>query len=427
VKSISKKIFGTNNHGFTLIELIISMGLFMGVIIIASQAFLTIINQSVKLTKMEETNIEGVLGLEVMRHDLMQMGFGLPWGWVTRNSAENTLVDSGFTYKEATDTFGKDLNDAPNAVPRAFVGYSPKGIFPAAYFSVKATSAARTKASQRWTYIPFRNLSSASRVFTSNNPEVGDKVMLINSNPNDPIISDTLGSDRKLIVEPGSVSGTGAVSSFAIGYRTDKNINTNYLPTSISSTYLVYGLGKSTLDPRMPFNRADFFIGNANVPSFCAPQTGVLYKADVNHGSSTGGDYDYIPLLDCVADMQIVLGWDTSIPPSGAVNAYSSLSASAAGAVSATDGAEFLVQNWLTSAKNLREHLKVVKVYILAQEGKYDKNYTFPQTSIQVGDQEFNRGLTPKKMYTLNADQRHYRWKVYRIVVRPMNLYSNSY
>lgn len=436
-----------SNKGFTLIELLIAMMVFIIVLVIASEAFNKIITQSAKFSKMEETNIEGVIGLEMMRHDLEQMGFGLPWGWVSRDTSVTEgpqLVNSGFKYAESTDTFGQDLNDAPNNVPRAFVGLAPKGNFTAAYFGVKGTTAGRSKASQRWTYIPYMNYSAVgfreSRPvsFASNNPDASspyDKVIIINSSPNHSEF------DRQLVVEPGSSNTSSTISSFAINYRNDGNIVADYLPTSSGSTYLVYGLldKGTTQDPRMPFNRTDFFIDNNNVPTFCAPGTGVLYKASVIHGSSTGGGYDKMPLLDCVADMQVVLGWDisTSNPQAGSISAYSSLPAVNGGAVSvattsaadptAIPLASSNIQTWLADPKGLREHLKIVKVYILAQEGKRDPSYSASMTTIEVGDQVSNGGLSPKSTYTLSEAQKQYRWKLYRIVTRPRNLFSNSY
>ena len=66
-------------------------------------------------------------------------------------------------------------------------------------------------------------------------------------------------------------------------------------------------------------------------------------------------------------------------------------------------------------------------MYILAQEGKKDTSYTVPSPTIVVGDQLADGGLSPEKQYTLTGDQLHYRWKLYRIVVRPKNLFSNTY
>lgn len=428
----------TTKHGFTLIEVLVSMTLFLGVLVIASQGFNSIITQSTKLSKMEETNIEGVIGLEVMRHDLQQMGFGLPWGWVSWDTTVTEgpqLAISGFKYEESSDGFGKELNDSLNGVPRAFVGYSPMGALKVgstgpAYISVKGTTAGRSKASQLWTYIPFKTYSTLTGwqsrpiTYASNNLSNDDKVIIINSSPNYPNL------DRRLVVEPGSSNTVIMSPSFGRDFK--NYTSSKYLPTNVNSTYMAYGLGDSTTIPRMPFNRTDFFIGNSNVPSFCAPRTGVLYKATVDHGSA--GGYTHIPLLDCVADMQVVLGWDSvernPLEPAdfkdSSVSAYSSLPAAKDGAVSATNNAT-AIQAWLSDPEKLRNQLKVVKVYILAQEGKRDNSYVSPETTIEVGDQLANGGLTPKITYTLTDEQKKYRWKLYRVVVRPGNLLSNAY
>jgi len=79
----------------------------------------------------------------------------------------------------------------------------------------------------------------------------------------------------------------------------------------------------------------------------------------------------------------------------------------------------------LTDAKSVREHLKVVKVYILAQEGKRDSNFTYPQANMVVGNNLLGEtSLT--NLYTFSSDQLKYRWKMYRIITRPKNLVSNQ-
>jgi hypothetical protein len=192
--------------------------------------------------------------------------------------------------------------------------------------------------------------------------------------------------------------------------------------------YMIYGVDSGSL--RMPFNRADYFVKvpdpatDSPLPQFCAPRTGVLYKATVNQGtSSLAGAYAKIPLLDCVADMQVVLGWDISDGgKANSVNAYSSVD----GLVVSTAVTGFQTSNiaaWLGNAQALREHLKLVKVYILVQEGKRDVNYTFPTPSIVVGDSG-ETSLT--RSYALTTAQQQYRWKLYRIIVRPRNLVSNQ-
>ena len=423
-------------------ELLIAMSFFIVIMVIGSQAFDLIITQSSKYGKTEESNVEGVIGLEMMRHDIEQAGFGLPWGFGAKppSTPEGEIIAGTVTYNEATDTTGLNLNDTTNGTassgqpPRAFAGLGAAGAFSSDYFAIKGTTVGRSKAAQNWTYIPYNNYSGSSGresrpvSFSSNNPEVGDYVTVINSNFNEST------RDKLLYVYPGQND------AFWISYKTNGTISDYYLPGTDQNTSMVYGIMKpdSGSQPRMPFNRADFFIkvpsvsstGN-NLPAYCAPLTGVLYKATVNHKSSSGsgGDYNYLPLMDCVADMQVVLGWDSS--DGGAANmvdTYSTLPSSAGAFTVVGSASTSTVQGWLATAKGVRDHLKIVKVYILAQEGKRDVAFTSPVTSYSLGDIQTNGGLAPK-VFTLSTDpdQRSYRWKVYRIVARPKNLYSNQH
>ena len=68
-----------------------------------------------KYSKMEETNIEGVIGLEMLRHDLAQMGYGLPWGFSKLGTGD--LVSSTISYNESADSIGSNFNDASGGVP----------------------------------------------------------------------------------------------------------------------------------------------------------------------------------------------------------------------------------------------------------------------------------------------------------------------
>jgi hypothetical protein len=210
-----------------------------------------------------------------------------------------------------------------------------------------------------------------------------------------------------------------------------KSFASNFLPTTDQQTHMLYGI--DTVTPRMPFNRADFFIKVPNtstggsLPTFCEPNTtGTLYKAVVSH---TDGSYTYIPLLNCVADMNVVLGWDTSdLGNSNSVNAYSNIDASFVSTSTGTAAASSIqssIQGWLQSAQGIRMHLKMVKVYLLVQEGKRDASYTAPSNSIIVGNETDPSAL--QSPYTLSTAQMNYRWRVYRIVARPRNLQSNQH
>jgi prepilin-type N-terminal cleavage/methylation domain-containing protein len=389
-------IFHARN-GFTLVELIVTMAIFMVVLVVTAQTFNTIVTNASKYSKLEESNIEGMIGLEILRHDMEQMGFGLFWGF---------LPGSTLTYDESS-VANSATNDSPSNVPRAFVALNNAASFASDLIGIKGTTTGNNKASQRWTYIPFNNYSAATYesrpvIWSRNNLIPNDKVIAIRTNFNDP-------NDDHLLLSSGS--------SFAFDFD-NSGIDAAVLPTKDTQISMIYGIGGNSTTPRMPFNRADFFISTANVPPFCAALTGVLSKATVNH---SGGGYTSIPLLDCVADMQVVLGWDGSEGgKAGSVSGYSSVNGDVAAGVSTSD-----VQSWLADPKGIREHLKMVKVYILAQEGKRDAGFTYPLASIVVGDTA-NGETSMTSTYNFSAAQRNYRWKLYRVIVRPKNLVSNQ-
>lgn len=398
---MKRTIANKKRNGFTLVEIIVVMTVFLTILMIAAETFKTIITFASKYSKSEESNIEGIIGLEVLRHDLEQMGFGLYWGY---------LPGASVSYDESADADAA-TNDAPNNVPRAFVAINNQPArFSSDFIGVKATTVGRAKPSQRWTYITFHNVSSSPSWLSrpvnwpSKNLASGDRAIVIRHNFNDP-------TDDHLLIDK---SGTDYAA-----LTTGSEPSNTYLPTKDQQVSMVYGVDDSSVTLRMPFNRADFFITSGSVPQFCAENTGVLYKATVSH---SGGGYNYIPLLDCVADMQVVLGWDVSAGGTAkSVSAYSNADGSVvSGGASATD-----VQSWLASPQGIREHLKMVKVYVLAQEGRKDTGFTYPLTSMVVGNSGYGEtSLT--STYTFTTAQRQYRWKLYRIIVRPKNLVNNQ-
>jgi hypothetical protein len=198
----------------------------------------------------------------------------------------------------------------------------------------------------------------------------------------------------------------------------------------------------------MPFNRTDYFISlpansegdpePTRVPDVCAkdasgkpnPAVGILYKTTVNHSN---GRLTYIPLLDCVADLQVVLGWD--MDGNGALDSYTNADGSTCSGLCPPSQQVPALANQVQDAlaklnnsssaifPNIRNNLKMVKVYILAQNGRGDPDYVSPSPII-VGDPG-ETALT--RSYDLaSKNLLNYRWKLYRIVVRPKNLPSNQ-
>jgi hypothetical protein len=179
----------------------------------------------------------------------------------------------------------------------------------------------------------------------------------------------------------------------------------------------------------------------------CAPGTGILYKTTVNHAD---GKLNYMPLLDCVADMQVVFGWDVNadglITESSAYSNNVAVSGTASGATITDIMLDAAVTTSYGTRRNrIRETLKYIKVYIMAQDGRKDLNFNNTDVvmnntySVVVGDANTSTSNTTTgslsnsasnvsitKGYTAaeltNKGWNNYRWKIYRIVVRPKNL-----
>lgn len=423
-----------NNNGFTLIEVLVAMALFVVVIMITGTAFNNILGQSARLQRSEESNIEGMIGLEMLRHDLQQAGFGL--------FTEVPPMD----YDEATVAPALKYNDSggtsPNFhVPRPFVtddnlatvtvgdisdgAYMYNVLNGTDYLAIKATTVGTSKVAQKWSYIVPVAGGMAPKSWLSN-------------------AENFTGTDERFVVLKRAFSTVPTVS-------VEKNTADNRLWFKINSpafdvytsksnaVYTAYGIVGNISDEskvRFPFNRSDYFVARpkdaSRVPPVCAPNTGILYKTVLNHAD---GALTYMPVMDCVADMQIVLGWDINLD--GMVDTWSNASGTATiGSGSAADVQAALSQaNNDTSSQttlNIRNCLKVVKVYLIAQNGRKDTNYLSPD-EVPIGDRgeksliRATGGSDPSQAVFLpSADMKNYRWKEYRIVVRPKNLTSNQ-
>lgn len=381
----------TKEDGFTLIEMIIVMAVFIVVIIIASNAFNTVLTKTKVISKSEESNIEGVVGLEMFRHDLEQAGFGL-------------FTETGIPLPEYDETANRpasDYNDSPGGVPRAVVAgnnLSPGNSIVLSgtdYLVIKATTVGRTQACQKWTYI---NGLGSSKVWGANDFTPKDHVIAVRQNYKNGELR------RKLIYNLDDTA------SFSVTYEANSsNYPDPFRPPSDAVQYYYYGIDNDK--PRAPFNRTDYVVKRTTgTPDNCAPGAGVLYKATMNQN---GGGLDYIPILDCVADMQVVFGWNTGDPAGSDVDTYTN-------ADMTTVSTTLPWMPALNDPTDIRKHLKLIKIYILAQDGGYDKNFTNLNALVDVGVSG-ETSLT-KQLNLSGTNYRNYRWKLYRIVVKPKNL-----
>lgn len=381
-------------RGYTLVELIVVMLIFVVVMSLISISFSNIVRSAGQLGRRVETDIGGLIGLEVMRSDLELAGFGLPY-----------TVPSGIDYSEAPDTLqvpgypgtkASLYDDRPSlAAPRAYRVGSNVGFNGSDYLVLKGAALGTSPICRSWCYLNFSAATRPSRV----EPElkIGDK-------------------DRAIVLRTG-VSTDGeplrelVTSGSNFTFVLSKDLNRKFAPQERTGSYLVYGVAKKDdggawLD--FPFNRSDYYISRrSDISPMCNQGTGTLYKAAMDqHGS-----YTKYPLLDCVGDMQVVFYTDTN--GDGTIDYHPDL------------------RDYELEAKNLREQLKEIRVYVLAQQGRKDPNYQFPEQyegrAILVGDPELDsdRGhvwSAQAMSATFGTDWRNYHWQLYTIVVKPKNL-----
>lgn len=386
------------DSGFTLIELLIAMVIFIILIAATARLFITTAGQFKQQSKITETYMEGMIGFEQLRLDIKNAGYGLPWGL------------NGASYDEAVnniDTPYDDtlLNNTPGvvtgltSVPRAFVSLNNAGLNGSDVLSIKALNVAINDASQKWTRVGYGDsLTTDVRLRGLSGYDFDD-------------------NDRVIVISPGS---TELDSRLLINTTYPNGAPTRYstaaTPADLYTTYIVYGIApQSAATIRMPFNRADYYIRTpaANFPTQCAGGTGILYKATVNHD---GGGMTEYPIIDCVADMQVIYRLD--MDDNETAGTTSNADGTAITTNEPTTTAD--VKATLNSASDLRKRLKEVRVYILAQEGQRDTRYTFPDATVIVGDVAFGQVFDFTARGIVNWQ--NYRWKVYSLVVGPSNL-----
>jgi prepilin-type N-terminal cleavage/methylation domain-containing protein len=367
-----------SHDGFSLIELLIVTTIIAIVIIISSDTFVIMLRQTGQESKVVGSEIDSIIGIGILRYDIEHAGYGLPWKFQTTPSTTN--------YEAAAAITANAYNDVPPNLPRAFVTGNNAGYNGSDYLVIKSTIAGTSDTAQKWAYI-----------IKGSNPIVWDSTKLNLSNGNRVIVIKPIADDNSQneLVMSGTTFFTQFNSSFPSAFS----------PQKPSERFLIYGVSPDT-DLRMPFNRADYYIARpaSNMPASCATNTGILYKATVNHGD---GQLTEMPLIDCVADMQVVFGLDTN--GDGVVdNATNNISA-------------------LTAAQ-IRAQIREVAIYILFQEGQKDTSYTHSPSSVTVGETDasslyFGLGSTFDLGTTIGTGWQNYRWKVHTLKIKPKQLY----
>lgn len=343
--------------GFTLVELMVTLAIVTFVLAAASQMFVSLLTNFKQQSRIAESNIGASVGLEMLRRDIESAGYGLPWNM------------GGVTYNEAVGTPASNYNDSTSNPPRALASgnnITHNGFNEVDYLVIKSIAVARNE---------------ASRKSTVQTRDAGGNEVKRAWAPAGENLSDT---DQVIVASLSNTSSINLIGS------AQYNNTAGLKPTDITTAHIIYGIDPDT-NLRFPFNRADYYLSNNNVPPRCAPGTGVLVKAVVSQADGSLGAE--MPILDCVASVQVVYRLDTD--GNGTID-------------SNTDDVSGL------NAGQIRQQGKEVRVYLLAHEGQRDPTYSHSPTTLTVG--EFGLGKDVDISGNLN-----YRWKVYRVVGRPSN------
>lgn len=396
-----------DHRGFTIVEVLVVTIIFLVIIAVTAAIFEAMIRRVSQQSSSAETLVEGLVGLEVLRSDLKQAGFGLPWSFQSPPAASSyreasvssdSVPAPGFWPGSApapAASWVNSFNDAPASIPRAI--QSADTLFNrdlaadpatgrqqgAKYLVIKSLLVGESPVARKWTSVGFVNGDKSLKSWGDPDRELSadDWVIAVKSAPTDTPPS------RQLMVD-----GSGGYST------TFANYSTLTQPHQDGDLFVLYGVDRNA--PSMPFNRADYYLmaPAAGMPGGCAPHTGQLFRSILRHDGS------FVPsaMLDCVADLQVVYGLDTS--GQGFVNSHSTV-------LPAT-------------AREIRAQLREIRVYLLVHEGTKDAGFSYPSRYIAVGE-SFGGTLQGRNFDLqglIGTGWQHYRWKVLSLVVRPQNL-----
>lgn len=386
-------IFPPGTSGFSLIELIVVFAIFGILMTMVFSSFIPVLQRNSQQGRISETKLETGIGLDLLRADLEHAGFGLPWSFPVAPNPYNEPTAASAPVA---------INDAPN-VPRPLSSLDATtfGLNNGSdYLSIKAMNVVRGTTSQKWGWL-WRNAAHTATIQSMGAEpfDANDRVIVIHPRDN-----------RRLVVD--------GVGLYNFSATTTSAALDNFAPDEAAfdpdgERFLLFGLDNIN-NPQRPFNRTDYYVNEANVPTQCAPGTGVLTKLTLNQGDNL---FSFLPIVDCVADFQVVYYLDTTTPVDGGWDARAN-----ANGLNGMD------------AKEVRDRVKSIRCYILTHEGGADRSYTYPNQTINVGEVDQNGdpvlaadGTPTGRVFTLNPSVigptwSNYRWKVYSLAMTPKNL-----
>jgi prepilin-type N-terminal cleavage/methylation domain-containing protein len=367
--------------GMTLVELMVSLAIVLLITVAVTAGYIKILTSYKSQSAMSANFMSNLTGFDLMRYDIQMAGYGLPTNvpGFTYTEAAAKSAYSGYIPPYDPSSLNELTIGNPNGAPHPFVlgaGTTPNNTLSgntSAVLAIKSSVANICSASGHFGVV--------STALDTSTLATGDHYIVIDS-------SGTL--------QQGSASGSW-----------DNTFNPHSPPGPLSTGLVgfLFGLGPSPTNA-MPFNRVDYYLDRSyNMPSYCAPNTFELYRGTI---SQTNGQLvsPPTPLIDCVEDIQVAFGVDTS------------------------GGTSALVWQTVLPADQ-RDNLKEVKVFIIYQEGRGNVSKTPGfgfSGSLSPGDGDpQTQNIFPSSVHAFTPGPQYtqFRWRLKEIDVKPMNLHGN--
>jgi prepilin-type N-terminal cleavage/methylation domain-containing protein len=369
--------------GLTLVELMVTLAVILVVIASASTAYLKLLGGFKVQGKLSDTQLDALYGFELLRYDVQMAGYGLPYPTKPPDDMCNV-------YNEASSAPASNFNDKdptptnPKCIPRAFRFSDNLGPNGSDILVIKSTVAKLSSSTRKWSMMYGK--APNCRVKSWGNSDLdfvaGEKVVAL------------LGDrDRRLL--PLSLTTANWKLTFA-----DNNCAGLPSPSDDNTVHVLYGVDNSTSGaPLMPFNRVDYYLAAPGTPSDmpgkCFPGSFVFYRATINQSGATAGARNPEPLIDCALDFQVAFGRDRD----------------------ADGGVETWDSNSTLTAAQINTQLRELRIFVLYHEGGKDDNFRYSST-LNLGDAQTGT----LSSFTPAGDATRYRWKVAKLVIKPMNL-----
>jgi len=305
-----------NKKGLTLIELLIVIFLLAIILSAVYITYTTLLKDYRKETKNIETEIEKMVGLDILRLDITHAGYGI-------SDNETSKVIECINCED------------------------PDNIF----FIIRSTFNVTNNDTQHWIFV------DADDNKTIGTPDNNIKYVYIDIN-------------KKLLKDS--------------ALWTNKPNSGKYIAYPVQDNAI--GCSNQTC------TKITYKLSTTNLPETCNPNTFKLLRA-VNNGN---GD----PILDCVADFKLRFDYDKN--NDGEINSNE----------------ELLSFDNISSDNStaFRNKLKRVRIFILLQDGGYDRDFTFQ------GADSNNKITVDGVKLQLPNNYTHYRWKTVVYTIKPMDL-----